>query len=1190
MGAHHLRAALIVACAGWMTTCRCGAASSTCVPATCASLGFNCGPAGDGCGNSLNCGSCVFPETCGGGGTPSVCGVFIPDGGFSCKPITCADQGIKCGPAGDGCGGSLQCGTCTAPQTCGGGGKPSVCGGDSGCVPKTCKGLGLNCGPAGDGCGGALQCGTCTAPQICGGGGTPSVCGGSAPDGGNPCTPLTCMQVGATCGPAGDGCGGLLDCGSCTAPQTCGGGGTPAACGGNSGCVPTTCSALGFDCGPAGDGCGGSLSCGTCQFPSSCGGGGTPGVCGYTVPDGGNPCTPRTCQQQGFTCGPAGDGCGGALNCGTCTAPQTCGGGGTPGVCGGTSGCVPATCAQLGFNCGPAGDGCGGTLACGTCASPLSCGGGGTPGQCGQPACVPKTCAELGYNCGPAGDGCGGLIASCGSCQSPEVCGAPTPGVCGTGNLISDGGVFVTCADGGVTSISGTVVAGTDPTLGFGQPDPVYNAYVYVPAGAVQPITTGATCNQCSTPQNAIVSVISGVDGTFTLVNPPVGPAITVVIELGKWQRILNVNVQACQNNALPQTVTRLPRTHLEAGNIPLFAIDTGGVDTLECVLRKMGIADSEFVDPALVNGVPTAAGRVHVYQAHPGGGGASGGAIIDRNTPRESQLWGSQTTMDSYDLVLFPCEGGEDGEATASQTNLIDYANAGGRVFATHFSYVWLYNDAPFSGTATWKVNQGSYQGPLTGYVDQSFPKGQALAQWLQLVGASTTQGQIPVNVVRDDFGATVAPSQRWMYTQAPDPAMPIHYTFDTPVGAQANQQCGRVVFSDFHVEDASNDPSTDVIFPKECTPNAPMTPQEKLLEFMLFDLSSCIQPDVPTCTPSTCAQLGFNCGPAGDGCGGQLNCGTCTTGCETCGGGGQSSVCGGQCCQPLTCAQQGLSCGPAGDGCGGTLNCGTCTPPQTCGGGGTPGVCGAPNCTPQTCEGEGIFCGPAGDGCGGQLQCGTCQPPLTCGGGGQPGRCGLADAGACVPLTCASQGFNCGPAGDGCGGALNCGTCTPPQSCGGAGKPGVCGAPACTPETCASQKIGCGPAGDGCGGQLNCGTCTPPESCGGGGTPGQCGVTASCTPQTCASQGFNCGPAGDGCGGQLNCGTCTPPLTCGGGGKPGVCGQPACTPLTCAHLGFNCGPAGDGCGGQLNCGSCTAPQTCGGGGQPGVCGPTLK
>jgi hypothetical protein len=46
------------------------------------------------------------------------------------------------------------------------------------------------------------------------------------------CTPLTCAKVGANCGQVADGCGGVLSCGNCIAPQTCGGGGTANVCGG----------------------------------------------------------------------------------------------------------------------------------------------------------------------------------------------------------------------------------------------------------------------------------------------------------------------------------------------------------------------------------------------------------------------------------------------------------------------------------------------------------------------------------------------------------------------------------------------------------------------------------------------------------------------------------------------------------------------------------------------------------------------------------------------------------------------------------------------------------------------------------------------------------------------------------------------------------------------------------------------
>src|SRR5439155_447132 len=159
-----------------------------------------------------------------------------PDSGQGCGLVTCDSAHATCGPIGDGCGGVLHCGTCTLPETCGGGATPSQCGGHSGCTPKTCMELGATCGAIGDGCGNLLHCGSCTAARdTCGGGGLPNTCGHPtpAPDSGlPPCMPRTCASVGAICGPVGDGCGNLLQCGSCTiAGDTCGGAGARGQCG-----------------------------------------------------------------------------------------------------------------------------------------------------------------------------------------------------------------------------------------------------------------------------------------------------------------------------------------------------------------------------------------------------------------------------------------------------------------------------------------------------------------------------------------------------------------------------------------------------------------------------------------------------------------------------------------------------------------------------------------------------------------------------------------------------------------------------------------------------------------------------------------------------------------------------------------------------------------------------------------------
>ncbi len=818
-------------------------------------------------------------------------------------------------------------------------------------------------------------------------------------------------------------------------------------------CKPKSCTDLGYNCGPNADGCGNMLDCGACMSPEFCGGGGY-SVCGGNtiVADGGSACTAKTCAQQNLQCGPAGDGCGNQLDCGTCTAPSFCGGGGFA-TCGGNASakdsggniCVPKTCAQQNIQCGPAGDGCGNQLNCGSCMSPAFCGGGGfgicggnSSGLDGGSICKPKACAQLGYTCGPAGDGCGNQL-NCGTCTAPEFCGGGGPSVCGPTNIVP--------CDGGVTTLTGYVY---DPANNL----PVYNALVYIPVGAVVTPQTGInppTCG-CAAP-SAYAAAYTGIDGKFTLTDLPSGAAVQVVVQLGKWQRVFSEAITSCKANVLASHLT-LPSTRFQ-GNIPRFAIDTGNVDTMECVLLKMGIAQSEFVDPAIANGLPTDPGRVQLYE----GSIVAGGAVIDGNTPTEDALTETAGVMDAYDVILFPCQGAA-GTYTAANGwpntlgNLVSYADNGGRAFTTHYHYDLLDGNGSFSGTANWTLNSGAwgslYSDPkYNALIDTSFARGNTLAQWLnQPVVYGGTVGQIPVGVIRNDFSSVNAPAQRWMYTAndtaagGPGPNLPVHYTFDTPFNQSPT--CGRVVYSDFHVESEQNLNGTmGMTFPSEC-PAGGMTPQEKLLEFMIFDLTSCVSP--PTCTKLTCAQQGIQCGPAGDGCGGLLQCGPCVAP-QTCGGGGVSGQCGSVDaggCTPGTCTQQGIQCGPAGDGCGNLLQCGNCTPPLQCGGGGQSGVCGFTDsgaCAPRSCAQQGISCGPAGDGCGNLLQCGPCVAPQTCGGGGMPGVCGDVDAGSCTPTTCAKLGISCGPAGDGCGGLLQCGTCLAPQTCGGGGQSGVCG-----------------------------------------------------------------------------------------------------------------------------------------------------
>ena len=840
------------------------------------------------------------------------------------------------------------------------------------------------------------------------------------------CVPKSCAVLGLSCGTNSDGCGGTIDCGSCASGEFCGGGGYSkcgAGLGGVDGgsCMPLTCLALGLNCGMNSDGCGGTMDCGSCPTGQFCGGGGF-ARCGTGIgADGGAPCTPKTCADLQYNCGAAGDGCGGALQCGACVSPQYCGGGGFN-TCGGV---VPPTLPD---------------------------------GAVGVP-CTPQTCVSLGFTCGPAGDGCGGTL-QCGTCSGTDVCGGGSkPSVCGNStpctNLCAN---QVACDSGTPTTLTGSVFAGVSAWTGL-PPDPVPNVLVFVPNAPLEAFTPGASCHQCGADVSGspLVSTYTSFDGTFTLTNVPAGANVPIVIQLGRWRRQFTFNVPACATTAIG--ALNLPRNQSE-GNIPLTAISTGSVDALECVLLKMGVDQAEFTADTVAGGT----GRVQIYAGDPGpnGGNPNGGnpgADVGPATRTELALMGAGGTFMSYDQIMFPCWGAPAIKTPAELANLVTYSDSGGHFFATHYSYSWLVNNAEFNKVAqwvpdfdnpqdaTWTLNVSTVVPP-----SPPAPHGETFAKWLNFVGALSNSAatvpanpQVAIGAPRHDATAVANGSVDWIdgtdqranakgFTGFGTPLVE-HFTFNTPVGAAS--QCGHDIFSDFHVLNSGKGTNGET-FPSECDKG--FSPQEKILEFMIWDLASCVPPPAaPNCTPIDCSAQHISCGPAGNGCGGQIDCGPCPDATQ-CGGNGVYGQCvpilpDGGTCQPQTCAQQGLECGSAGDGCGASIDCGMCPLPQTCGGCGVPGKCCGTGCMPATCAQQNIACGPAGDGCGNLLDCGNCPAGQTCGGGGTPGQCG-----GCTPLTCAKLNINCGSAGDGCGNLLDCGSCPSGQICGAGGMAGQC------------------------------------------------------------------------------------------------------------------------------------------------------
>jgi hypothetical protein len=392
------------------------------------------------------------------------------------------------------------------------------------------------------------------------------------------------------------------------------------------------------------------------------------------------------------------------------------------------------------------------------------------------------------------------------------------------------------------TTVSGTVF---DPA---GQV-PLYDVAVYIPNAALGPISTGVditTCEACAAPLSGSPLSVALTDshGHFTLSNVPVSKTpVQLVLQAGKFRRetLFLPPITACQDNPIsdPSHNVRLPKMQSE-GHLPLIAVATGSCDNLEGLLGPtigsvpgFGIDSSEFQP-----GPPTGTGRVHVYQSSDGS-----------PTSPAYVMWNS-SALYGYDIVVSDCECGPQDRGPNGYANMKTYLDHGGRYFGSHWEYDFLGDTAapPEWQTAVhwypqWTDESDGYWAPSnTCMIDTTFPKGQALDEWTQFVysngyitGAPTPPvGTSPVfgNTAALISGETHAGVTRWIYADSTNASEPYtstgydaHYlSIDMPYSATpGSTQCGRAFFGDTHIV---GEPT-----------------QQSALEFVFFDLSSCVQ-----------------------------------------------------------------------------------------------------------------------------------------------------------------------------------------------------------------------------------------------------------------------------------------------------------------------------------------------------------
>lgn len=395
----------------------------------------------------------------------------------------------------------------------------------------------------------------------------------------------------------------------------------------------------------------------------------------------------------------------------------------------------------------------------------------------------------------------------------------------------------VACPDGKPTRVTGTVY---DPA---GQ-NPLYNAVVYVPNGEVAPIRHGATCDRCDAVLSGkpIATALTDVRGHFELTDVPTGKDVPLVIQIGKWRRrIVLPEVAACATTEITdRELTRLPRNQRE-GDIPRIALTTGGADTLECLLRKnkIGLDDDEFSTEG-------GSGSVHLFAAEGGSSGFRKGSKNGESFPSASAFWRDPARLARYDMVLLSCEGApnEENKGADAYRAMHDYAGAGGRVFATHWHRIFFTAHPSFATTGAWE-DRTDPDDPSVGVIDASFPKGAAFRDWMAHVEPNGRPGELFIKEPRHNLDAVdTKKAKQWitLTNLAAEGRASVQYmSFNTPLEATADKQCGRAVFSDLHV--SAGDESGRA-WPDGCRTSG-LSAQEKALEFMLFDLSACVQED---------------------------------------------------------------------------------------------------------------------------------------------------------------------------------------------------------------------------------------------------------------------------------------------------------------------------------------------------------
>ena len=156
-------------------------------------------------------------------------------------------------------------------------------------------------------------------------------------------------------------------------------------------------------------------------------------------------------------------------------------------------------------------------------------------------------------------------------------CGTNTSGFDTDASLSGDGGINADSpfgfgdsgmAEGGCSNLQCKQTCSSTSISGYVYDPkgtvPLYNVYVYVPNDALAAIPSTVTCEACQAPASGspVASATTDETGHFSIPNAPIADNIPLVMQLGKWRRVVTLpHIQALQEDKSSSTRRRARKT-----------------------------------------------------------------------------------------------------------------------------------------------------------------------------------------------------------------------------------------------------------------------------------------------------------------------------------------------------------------------------------------------------------------------------------------------------------------------------------------------------------------------------------------------------------------------------------------------------------------------------------------------------